>query len=129
MPKTRKRLLGISNVRGHQETLDFDITIAVDREEPIEAIANLPVIEQMLPVLSLLAQAVREQLSGTAQVVVAQDVSQVTVEKDPWQDQIVIRFLSPEGIPHTFAVPPKNALEIADRLKSEAAKPHRVGQA
>jgi hypothetical protein len=42
---------------------------------------------------------------------------------------IVIRFLSLEGILYTFAVPPKNALEIAERLKTEALKHHQVGQA
>ena len=125
----RKRLLGISNVRGHQDTLDFDVTIAVDGRKPIEAIVAFPVVEQMLQALSLLAKAAREHLSGTVQAVVAQDVHQVIVEKDRWEDLIVIRFLSIEGIPHTFAVPPKNALDIAERLKTEAAKPHQIGTA
>lgn len=124
-----KNSLGIANVKGHQDTLDFDITIAVDGRKPIEAIAAFPVVEQMLQALSLLAKAAREHLSGTAQAVVAQDVHQVTIEKDPWQDAIVIRFLSIEGIPHTFAVPPKNALEIAERLRIEASKPHQAGTA
>ena len=82
----------------------------------------------MLPALANLATPLK-QLHGIPQVVIAQDVSQCVVEKDQWNDLVVIRLVTLEGVPHTFAVAPQNALNIAGQLKSEVEKPHQVGTA
>lgn len=130
MPEKPKKLLGITNVKAlNTETLEFEITFAFENGPPMPIVTYFPAVEQMLPALAQVATAVREQQRGTAQLAVAEDVRECNVEKDRWQDVVIIRFVSLHGVPYTFALPPKGALEIAERLKSEAQKPHQVGTA
>jgi hypothetical protein len=122
--------MGISNLKAlNPETLEFEITFAFENEPPLRVATYFSAAEQMLPALAQIVTAVREKQRGTAQMVVAEDVQECVVEKDRWQDVVMMRFVSLHGVPYTFALPPKSALEIAARLKSEAEKPHQVGRA
>jgi hypothetical protein len=125
-----KKLVGISKIRAtNVEALEFEITLAFDDGSLMTVATYFPAVEQMLPALSQIVTAVRESHRGTAQQVVAEDVRECIVEKDHWQDVVVLRFVSQNGAPYTFAIPPQGAREIAERLRIEAAKPHQVGQA
>jgi len=125
-----KKLCGISLIKATDaEKLEFEITFAFDDGSRMPLLTYFPAVEQMLPALSQIVTAVRESKRGTVQQVVAEDVRECVVEKDRWENVVVLRFVSANGAPYTFAIPPQNAREIAERLIIEAAKPHQVGQA
>jgi hypothetical protein len=125
-----KKLVGIGKIKALDvEKLEFEITFAFDDGSVMPLATYFPAVEQMLPALSQIVTAVRESQRGTAQQVVAEDVRECVVEKDQWEDVVVVRFVSVNGAPYTFAIPPQSAREIAERLRIEAAKPHQVGRA
>ena len=127
--KKAKRILGISYVKARPEASEFDITIGIDGQSPIQAILNFSAADQMASVFSQLAIAVREHQSGTMQAVIAQDIKDFLIERDQWNDRVTIRFYAPDGTPHTFSATPENANKIAEQLKNEAQKSHQVGRA
>lgn len=125
-----KKLVGISNARTiDAEHFLFELMFAFDDGTTTPIVAYFPAVEQMLPALAQLVTAVGESQRGTAQQVVAEELRECLVERDRWEDVVIMRLISLHGVPYTFAIPPQNALEIAERLKSEAQKPHQVGQA
>lgn len=128
MSRSRK-LLGISYAKARPEMAEFDLTFAVDGRASMQVILHFSVAEQMATVFAQLATAVREHQSGTLQAVIAQDVAHCSVERDRWADEVVVRFVSSDGAPYTFALKPETALDIAAKLKTEAEKPHQTGHA
>jgi hypothetical protein len=46
-----------------------------------------------------------------------------------WSDNVVVQWTTTQGIPYLFEIPSQTAVAIADRLKTEAAKPTRAGHA
>jgi hypothetical protein len=127
--KKAKKLSGISYVKARPEDSEFDITFGIEGRSPMQAILHFSAAEQMASVFSQLAIAVREHQSGTAQAVIAQDIKDFLIERDQWNDRVTIRFYGQDGTPYTFSAMPENANKIAERLKNEAQKPHRMGQA
>lgn len=69
-----------------------------------------------------------EAEKGTASAA-AEPVAAAFVQKDQWQDIVLLQLTSTSGIPYTFALPSRNAAEIADRLKIESSKGSSTGNA
>jgi hypothetical protein len=59
----------------------------------------------------------------------AEEVAVTQIQRDRWQDRVLMQLTTPQGVPYTFAFPPQIANSIADQLKGESAKPHQVGNA
>jgi hypothetical protein len=62
-----------------------------------------------------------------AHLLTAENVAATHIQKDRWANVVLMQLITPGGVPYTFALPPQVASDIADRLKTESAKPHQAG--
>jgi hypothetical protein len=59
----------------------------------------------------------------------AEKVESSHIQRDRWENVVIMQLTTPQGVPYTFSIPPEFAAEIADQLKTESAKPHQTGRA
>lgn len=69
------------------------------------------------------------EAEGAVEKVAIEDLLEIHVQKDQWSEMIVLRLTTTRGIPYIFQFHSGNASEIADRLRTEGAKPTRIGNA
>jgi hypothetical protein len=126
-----RKLIGISAIKPlNEQSSEVEITFAFDDGTTMPLVACCPVVEQMLPALTQLVKAARESQGGKARHVAAENVDYCVAEMDPWEGLVVLTIVSTHGVPYRFALPPKGARDISERLKTEALKPHhQVGKA
>lgn len=92
--------------------------------------AKANVIEQVLSMLAaLLSQLMELSATGAPEAIPAIEVSQYAIRKDPFDDKVLMKILSTDGVPYTFAIPARATNEMSDRLKWEGSKPTIFGRA
>ncbi len=56
-------------------------------------------------------------------------IAEAHVQKERWQDLVILRFVSADGVPYTFGIPTAEAAQLAEMLKTESVKPTQTGRA
>jgi hypothetical protein len=88
------------------------------------------VLEQILSTLGTLLRQLKEHTAvPAAEAISAIEVGQYGVQKDPFHDKVLMKIISPVGIPYTFAIPTSAVGEMSERLKTEGSKPTVFGSA
>jgi hypothetical protein len=125
------RVLGIS--RGEVDTEEHEIrfTLTTADGPPITLVANYGAGGQITAALGRmlleLAQLLRQEQVMTT--VAAEQVASSLIQRDLWQNVVLMQLTTPAGIPYTFALPLDDAAYIADQLKIESASPLLVASA
>ena len=125
MPKVH-RLLGLPDGAVDTAKQEINFTLAVSSEQPLRFIAKIGVAEQVIAALAPMIRALRQPHS---QAISAETVAEYLVQRDAHGGPVIVRLVTPHGVPHTFAIPVDAAADIAARLKTESAKPIRAGNA
>jgi hypothetical protein len=125
------RLTGMPQAIPNSGTKDIRFVLSVENGEPIMCVARYGVAAQIAGGLGTALRVLQMALDseGAMEQVAVEGLEQVHIEKDRWSDNVVLRLTTVQGIPYVFQVPSQSASEIADRLKTEAAKPTLTGRA
>ncbi len=92
--------------------------------------AKANVLDQTLSTLATLLRQLREHTAvPAAEAIFAIEVGQYAIQKDPFSEKVLMKIISPDGIPYTFAVPTRATDEMSERLKAEGSKPTVFGKA
>ena len=123
MPK-RIQVLGLPKgaVDKNNRQIQFDLAIADGTT--LEFLATQDIAEQIIAALAPMAKALRH---AGPQTVAAETIAEYTIQRDVMGGPILVRLVTPEGVPYSFQIPLSAANDIADRLKTESAKPPREG--
>jgi hypothetical protein len=126
----RERLLGVPDVAIDPKTRQVQFALKLDNLPDRVFVADVSVIEQIASALASSLHSMNERASPLkAAPVVAQPVAQYLVRKDPHSDTVLLRIVTQDGVPHTFAIPSAHVGGIADRLRIEGDKDTSVGNA
>jgi hypothetical protein len=94
-------------------------------------VASYGVAAQISSGLGTAIQILRMELAvqGAMEPVAPLQIQVADIQKEQWSDAVVMQLITDLGVPYIFQFPSQKAFEIADRLKTEAAKPTRAGNA
>ena len=131
MASTR-RLAGLAGGNALPDTheLMFDLAV-MNGQKPLSFIASYGVASQIIGALADMLKPLTDALAQAKGMVLisGEEVGSLHVQKERWEDVVILRLTTPEGIPHAFRMSPQTAVDIADRLKTESAKPTEAGNA
>jgi hypothetical protein len=115
------RTKGISAGTADLEKNEVNFTLDTDRGA-INLIANLGAAQQMLSALAPMAAVLRENANrpGSTYVTAAEEVAEANVAIERFEKVVMLQIVTSTGVPHTFALPPEAADEIAGRLKKQS---------
>jgi hypothetical protein len=127
----RHRLVGLPNGAIDPDKHEILFDLAVSRGAPILFVARYGPLAQLTAGLGRMLFQLRQILDDARAVetIPAEEVAVTQIQRDRWQDRVLMQLTTPQGVPYTFAFPSQIANSIADQLKAESAKPHRVGNA
>jgi hypothetical protein len=125
------RLIGLPAGTVDRVTHEINFVLAVADREPIAFVVEFGPAAQVVSALGRMLSELRRILmtSQTSKSIVAEKVASSHVQKDSWENLVIMQLMTPQGTPYTFALPPQDAAEIANQLRTESAKPHQVGSA
>jgi hypothetical protein len=125
------RILGLKTGTVDTETDEIIFDLNVDGRPPMSFIAAYGPAAQVIGALGRMFVELRRLLlekqamkSGSAE-----EVESSHVQRDRWENKVILQLTTPQGVPYTFSIDPKFAVEIADQLRSESAKSGPVGNA
>jgi hypothetical protein len=112
------------------DEITFDLIVET-KQDPISFIVSYTSFMQILYGLGKLHATVQRSLreKKSMQAISAEDVAVTHIQKDRWKDVVLLQITNSEGVPYTFAIPPDIAIDMAEQLKTESAKPHQTGHA
>jgi hypothetical protein len=119
--------------RGHVDTqlhqIHFDLSVSGNRAIPF--VAKYGVATQIIGSLGrmLLELQAAVYVGKGMESSAAEEIRSSHVQKDRWNDSVIVQLTTPAGIPYTFAMPTRVAAGIADQLRIESSKPTEVGTA
>jgi hypothetical protein len=127
----RRRVKSISGgaVDTEKHEIQFDFTI--EGSQPKQFVASYGAVSQITGALGRMFLELRKIMHASqgAASVAAEKVASSHIQRERWDNVILMQLTTPDGIPYTFALSPESAAGIADQLKTESAKPHQTGQA
>jgi hypothetical protein len=113
------RLTGIPGGTVDTQKREIDFRLQLNDGTELSCIADFSAAEQMASALGRMTQQFRQSKS---QNVTAEQITEYAVQRDPLGGPVLLRLITPQGIPYTFAVPLSAATDIATRLQIESAK-------
>jgi len=120
------RLVGLES--GAVDTVAHEIhfVLTVSGRPPMAFVAKYGPAAQVIGALGRMFVELRRILTeaNTAKAIAAEKVASSHVQKDRWENVVLMQLTTPEGVPYTFSLPPHVAAGIAEQLKTESAKPH-----
>ncbi len=125
MPKTF-RVIGLPRGDVDPQKQELQFTLRVSDGKEMAFTAKIGVAEQVISGLARMARTLRQP---NPQAVSAETVAEYLVQQDAFGAAILLRFVTPDGVPYTFALPKAAAIDIAAQLQSESAKDRRPGRA
>jgi hypothetical protein len=130
VPRTH-RLTGTPGGEIDHDKQEIRFSLNVSEGKPISFVAKFGVAAQVTAGLSRMVLELRRILAspGVTETMAAEEVSEAQAHKERWQDKVLLQLVTPLGTHYTFALPTTLASEIAERLKTESAKPTNVGTA
>jgi len=123
---TTFRLTGIPGGAVDLQKREIDFRLQLDNGGELAFIAGLSAAEQIASALGRMTQQLRQ---SKPQNVIAEQVAEYAVQRDPHGGPVLLRLVTPQGIPYTFALPLAAATDIVTRLQIESAKVHPSGNA
>ncbi len=123
---TTFRLTGIPGGTVDPQKREIDFRLQLNDGTQLACIAELSAAEQIASALGRMTQQFRQPKS---QNVVAEEIAEYAVQRDPHGGPVLLRLVTPQGIPYTFALPLAAATDIATRLQIESAKVRPSGNA
>ncbi len=124
---TTFRLTGIPGGTVDTQKRDIDFRLQLSDGTQLACIADLTAAEQIASALGRMTQQFRQQ--PKRQNVVAEEISEYAIQRDPQGGPVLLRLVTAQGIPYTFALPLAAAADIAARLQIESAKVRSSGNA
>ena len=127
----RHRLLGLPSGKIDPDKQEILFDLAIGQGALILFVARYGPLAQLIAGLGRMLFQLRQILdeARAVETIPAEEVAVTQVQRDRWQDRILMQLTTPQGVPYTFAFPPQIANSIADQLKTESAKIHHVGNA
>lgn len=122
-PQRAAQVKNAAQNRGEQE---MDFALALESGGPLQFVAKIGAVEQVIAGLSRMATDLRQR---KPQLISAGEVSGYLVRRDVFGGPILLRLISPMGVPYTFALRTAAARDISDRLKIESEKHQTSGSA
>jgi hypothetical protein len=124
-------LVGLSKgtVDTANHVINFEMTVSDG--PPISITGEFGPMAQLIGALArrhLELRRILDQAKGM-KTVAAEQVAASHVQKDQWENIVMMQLTTPMGVPYTFALRPEDAAAIAVQLKTESAKPHLTGKA
>jgi hypothetical protein len=121
--------LGTGGVDTETEEIIFDLTI--DGRAPMSFVFEYGAAAQVIGALGRMFVELRRVLTERQPIkqASAEVVQSSHVQKDRWENLVIMQLTTPQGVPYTFAIDPQFAAEIGEQLKTESAKPHQTGHA
>jgi hypothetical protein len=123
------RLIGLTD--GAVDTVSHEIhfSLAVHGRPPIPFITEYGPATQTIGALGRMfveLQTILENKKTGMAAVAAESVAAAHIQKERWNndDVVIFQLTTMSGIPYNFVIPRQAASDIADRLKTESAKPH-----
>jgi hypothetical protein len=127
----RQRVNGLPS--GHVDGANHEILFDLNTPQghKLEFVARFGVASQ---IVSGLARMVRQlevmmRAENAATSTAVERIAEAHVQKERWQDLILLRFVSIDGVPYAFGIPAAEAAQLAEMLKTESSKPTQVGNA
>lgn len=125
------RILGLKTGSVDTETDEIIFDLSVEGKPPMSFIAAYGPAAQAIGALGRMFVELRRVLldkqamkSGSAE-----EVDSSHVQRDRWENKVILQLTTPQGVPYTFSIDPKFAAEIADQLRIESTKRGPVGNA
>lgn len=130
MPK-RLRLIGLPEGSVNVDAQELNFTLSVSEAKPIALVAKFGIAVQVISALGRMLSELRAQLDkqGGMAPVAAEKIVASHIQKERWSNVVLLQLITPQGVPYSFAVRCQDAADIADRLKTESAKPTQSGSA
>jgi hypothetical protein len=125
------RLTGMPQAIPTSNTKDIRFVLSVLDGEPIICAAGYGVAAQISSGLGTALRSLRVALAGQNawEQVATEQIREAHVQKDQLPGQVLVQLTSVLGVPYLFQFPPQAALQIAEWLKTEAAKESPMGTA
>jgi hypothetical protein len=105
---------------------EIQFELSLDDGSALEFSASQSTAEQVISALAPMAKALRQH---GPQTIAVETVAEYTVQRDVYGGPVILRFVTPQGVPYTFAFPSHAAADIATRLKIESEKSVPMGNA
>jgi hypothetical protein len=127
----RYRILGIGSGAIDAETDEMLFELTVDGRPPMPFIVGYGPAAQIISALGRMFVELRGVLleKKAMKASAAEQVESSHVQRDRWEDVVIMQLTTPQGVPYTFRIDPQFASEIADQLKIESAKGGKPGHA
>lgn len=125
------RLVGLSGgaVDTVSHEIQFELTVA--NAPPISFVTEFGPATQLLAGLSRMFLELRKVLHTAKGMksVAAEKIASSHIQRDRWEGVVIMQLTTPQGVPYTFQMSPRDAADIADQLKTESAKTGKPGNA
>lgn len=125
------RALGVSSGSINLDTREISFALSIAGRPPMEFVSEFGPATQIIGALGRMFFGLQQRLAGEKGMttVAGEQVQASHIQKDQWKDVVIMQLTTPQGVPYTFALPPKMAVDISEQLKTESAKPHQTGRA
>jgi hypothetical protein len=131
MPKTL-RLAGLASGSVDIDAQEIRFALSIERAPPLSFVGKFGVVAQVIAALGRMMTELRAQMyarGGAMAPVAAEQIGTSHIQKERWSDVVLLQLITPGGVPYSFALSCADAADIADRLKTESAKPTGTGRA
>lgn len=127
----RHRITGLPKGTIDTQKHEIQFELAVSEGPPLAFVAKYGPAGQVISALARMHSQLRQVLRAEkgSEMTSAEEVSTVEVQKEQWSDTILVQLVTAQGVPHLFALSSKGASDMADSLKTESARKHRIGSA
>jgi hypothetical protein len=124
-------ITGMIQVTPNSNTRNIRFVLSVSEGQPIMCVASYGVAAQIASGLGSALRILRMVLAseGAIEPVAPETLSEVHIQRGTFDESVVMELRTTFGIPYLFQIPRQSALEIAERLKSEAEKTIPMGHA
>lgn len=119
----RSRATGVS--AGAVDAQEKDIHFTLETENgPVELIANIGAIQQIISALAPMAASLRESLNqpGATYASAAETVVEANVAIERFDRLVMLLLVTDQGVPHTFSLTADAADEISARLRKQSKR-------
>ena len=125
------RVAGLTDGSVDLDKKELSFTLSIRGRDPYRFVADFGAATQVIGALGRMWAEFRSRLDqqGGVAPISAEQVSASHVQKERWTDVVLLQLITPAGIPYSFAIPTRDAADIADRLKTESAIPTQTGSA
>ena len=129
MPKPY-RVTGLSSGGVDLEKREIHFTLG-SVEKEFSFVAKYGVASQVIGALGRMFFELKKNMASQKgmETTAAEELAAFHIQKERWNDLVLVELITSHGVPYTFAIPNEIAADIADRLKIESGQTTQVGNA